>query len=459
MTRFETIGNATLITYEGKNPLLATDIWLDEDSCYFGSWRLSHIIPEKQRVALSQVKYIYISHSHPDHLNIPSLRHYKKAKIILAQHYGGRVEKDLRRLGFDVISLPSKKWISIGNKTKIMLFNNEKQDSAILVELTDDAGNKSLIINLNDSGAYGFAREAAYISSKYRNSFYLALHGWGDADMINFYTEEGIRVLPNASKRDPVGKSIMRNMTKFNANIAIPFSSFHQYQRRDSFWANKYATPVDQYSNGFIHSPDKLLLPPFQEIYLNDGCFKAINISPPKNEIIEPLHESIFGDDWSLPLNDKEITTCRDYFKSISTINKDFKRISFKVGGKKFFVLENGSGKTSINFEVPKSSLMKSIRNEIFDDLLIGNLMKTTLYYANSLYDPDFARRVAKYADNGRTKNPKDLKKYLSYYYKNRSINDQFDVLRSDLTWKVKARFRSLIGDSLFNFFKKLIVK
>ena len=54
MSRFETIGNATLIIYEGnKNnePLFATDVWLDENDAYFGSWRLSHKIPTKQREA------------------------------------------------------------------------------------------------------------------------------------------------------------------------------------------------------------------------------------------------------------------------------------------------------------------------------------------------------------------------------------------------------------------------
>ena len=170
---FETIGNATLIVSENERTLLCTDPWFDKDPAYFGSWSLSHKFPEQQRSKCENSKFIFISHFHPDHLNLASLRHCKKSTIILAQHFGSRVENELRRVGFDVISLPSRKWINIGEKTKIMIFNNELQDSALLVELTDNRGQKSLILNLNDTGGYGFEKEIASISKKYKNSFYL----------------------------------------------------------------------------------------------------------------------------------------------------------------------------------------------------------------------------------------------------------------------------------------------
>ena len=89
-----------------------------------------------------------------------------------------------------------------------MLFNNEGQDSAMLIELTDDGGEKSLILNLNDSGGFGFEKEVALISKKYKNSFYLQLHGWGDSDMINLFNETGRRIEPLAARKFPVGKDI-----------------------------------------------------------------------------------------------------------------------------------------------------------------------------------------------------------------------------------------------------------
>ena len=40
-----------------------------------------------------------------------------------------------------------------------MIFNNELQDSALLIELTDNRGQKSIVLNLNDTGGYGLKRK------------------------------------------------------------------------------------------------------------------------------------------------------------------------------------------------------------------------------------------------------------------------------------------------------------
>jgi hypothetical protein len=56
-----------------------------------------------------------------------------------------------------------------------------------------------------------------------------------------------------------------------------------------------------------------------------------------------------------------------------------------------------------LTFEVPRGSLMTSVKYEIFDDLLIGNFMKVTLHGEwgpNRLY-PDFTPWVGKYGNNG----------------------------------------------------------
>ena len=51
---FQTIGNATLICYD-NNPILVTDPWI-KGSAYFGSWILSHEIPEQQMWAINNTK-------------------------------------------------------------------------------------------------------------------------------------------------------------------------------------------------------------------------------------------------------------------------------------------------------------------------------------------------------------------------------------------------------------------
>ena len=49
MLGVQTIGNATLIAYDGI-PVLSTDPWMGRDHyAYFGSWRLPYNIPDNIR--------------------------------------------------------------------------------------------------------------------------------------------------------------------------------------------------------------------------------------------------------------------------------------------------------------------------------------------------------------------------------------------------------------------------
>jgi len=61
---------------------------------------------------------------------------------------------------------------------------------------------------------------------------------------------------------------------------------------------------------------------------------------------------------------------------------------------------------------------MVALKYEIFDDLLIGNFMKTTLHgkWPESKLYPHFTPYVAKYADNGRAKSMEELEEYFEAY-------------------------------------------
>ena len=100
---FETIGNATVICYDRK-PVLITDPWL-EGNPYFGSWVLSHEIPEEQMEAAKQCEYVWVSHGHPDHLSVRSLRLLKDAKILIPDHVGSQ-KQELRGQG---VKYPGKR--------------------------------------------------------------------------------------------------------------------------------------------------------------------------------------------------------------------------------------------------------------------------------------------------------------------------------------------------------------
>ena len=74
--------------------------------------------------------------------------------------------------------------------------------------------------------------------------------------------------------------------------------------------------------------------------------------------------------------------------------------------------------------EAPRHSFVLAVKNQIFDDILIGNFMKTTFHGkwhappegTISPFYPDFTPYVCKYADNGRAKSKIELAAYKKEY-------------------------------------------
>jgi hypothetical protein len=71
-----------------------------------------------------------------------------------------------------------------------------------------------------------------------------------------------------------------------------------------------------------------------------------------------------------------------------------------------------------VTFAVPRASLMQAVEWNIFDDLLIGNFMRTTLHgrWPASRLGAKFTPYVAKYADNGQARTEKEVKAYFAEY-------------------------------------------
>ena len=102
MLGVQTIGNATLIAYDGP-PVLSTDPWMGGDHyAYFGSWCLPYQIPDNLKEDIVGSEYIWFSHGHPDHINQDSLPLFKKNKILVSEHFGSRISEDLRSENFNI---------------------------------------------------------------------------------------------------------------------------------------------------------------------------------------------------------------------------------------------------------------------------------------------------------------------------------------------------------------------
>lgn len=406
---FDTIGNATIICYD-KTPVLVTDPWI-AGSAYFGSWALTHTIPAEQLEAIKAAEYIWFSHAHPDHLNMESLPLFKDKKILLPRHIGGRIYQDLKDQGYDPQILPNKTWVRLSDRIRILCLATYLQDAILLIDI-----NGRLLVNSNDAEYRGFEGFVDKTVSSYPISFRLAISGFGDADMNNFYDEEGqpLVTLPDR-KSLTIGVGIARATERLGIKYFVPFSSMHKYQRSDSSWANKYIAELDDYGRGFASDTCEIL-PAYIRFDCQADRVETINPAKTPDTIFEPAG---FGDNWSELLEKNEIDMTSRYFQAIEHLGTFLDFINVRVGGKdNFITFKSNQFNRGVTFECPRQSLVTAIQYEIFDDLLIGNFMKTTLHgqWPASRLCPDFTTFVGRYADNGRAKTLDEIEEYFRQY-------------------------------------------
>jgi hypothetical protein len=406
MRFFDTIGSAIVIAYDDR-PVLTTDAWIDGDA-YFGSWGLDYAIPATQMHAIRDAEYHWFSHGHPDHTNIASLPMLTKGEFLLSDHYGNRMQRDLTAAGYRVRVLPDREWVQLSKGIRVYSIANQNQDSILLIDI-----NGRLVINQNDSPEFGESFRIRQMAKHFKEVYLLQLHGWGGADMLNLFDPSGYRLTSIADKRRPIAPRSQKSARTMGATKVIPFSSFHRYQREDSAWANDLIPDLQDYHSDALENWPEIL-PAFVRVDCETD--EVTPIDPPRSPRIIRKPEE-FGDSWSDQLTAEDKGKIRRYFLAREALQKNFGFIEVAAGGSSVTIDLNRSKRdVGIRFECPRHSLMNCIEHELFDDLLIGNYMRTTLFNVESLY-PHFTPYVAKYGDNGGAKTMRELGAYFHHYF------------------------------------------
>jgi len=431
---FETAGNATLVCHD-RGPILVTDPWLDGQP-YFGSWALSHHIPAEVYADIENAPFVWYSHGHPDHFDFDSIHRFRNRTVLLGDHVGSRLADSLIDMGFSVRVLADRRWVQLSDRIRVQCIADHNQDSILLVDL----GGQALVMNLNDAWDGTWRTHIRKIAADYRQTFLLRNTGYGDADMINFHTEDGVRTPPITTER-PIGPAIARSTERIGARCFIPFSSMHQFQRSDSVWANAYRAGLDDYRTGFPLEADRLL-PAF--IRYDVSADELEEFSPKARELRVKDPED-FGDSWSDELEPAEVREVRQYFARIEHLGEYFGFLCARVGGRDHTFRLGPEELGGITFEAPRNSLLKAVRHEVFDDLLIGNFMKTTLHGAAQVHGlyPHFTPYVGKYADNGHARSAREVRQYLATYRR----RSPYEFLRNSIEQRAMGAVRPLLAD------------
>jgi hypothetical protein len=305
-------------------------------------------------------------------------------------------------------------WTQLSPRLRVASIANYNQDAVLIVDLDGH-----LIIDANDAGDRGARHFLMKELPKFTKQTVLAcLLGYGDADMIHFFDEDGRQIPPRAMQRLPVGPQVAEVLHAYGIKNYLPSSSQHRYQRTDSIWTNACATPENEYGNGF-QSDYARCLPAFIAYDLLRDDYRCIGPKSNAGKVAKPEE---FGDDWSEELHPGDADKLRHYFGQFEHLKGRFGFVRFRVGGKDHVIDISKGVDRGVTFAVPRNSLMCAVEWNAFDDLLIGNFMRTTLHgdwwgkqSTDALY-PHFTPFVTKFGDNGNARTKDELRAYFAEY-------------------------------------------
>jgi Beta-lactamase superfamily domain len=261
--KIETFGHAgLLLTDNNEQPLLVTDPWIT-GSAYWRSWWLQNYPHENQIEKLLQVKYVYITHEHPDHFHLPSIRKLGKKPTYLFPEL-----PDISMSGFlgsddsyNLKNMTANQWHSISENVSILSFPLWNDDSILLIDTPN-----AFIINLNDAKPNSKIIAQIHKVKKYlSNKKTIVLSSYSPASIVNAFMKQGERV--NMKNKVDYVNYLNQINKALGADIFMPFASQAVFLRSDSLWANEYKVTFNDLQ--MYWDNDAILLPSYSTVDLD----------------------------------------------------------------------------------------------------------------------------------------------------------------------------------------------
>jgi hypothetical protein len=265
-----TLGHACLAIYrDGERPLLLTDPWL-VGSVYWRSWWLQHYPSAEEVDWLATSAQIYVTHEHPDHFHMPSIRRLGVGPAYLFPALAERGFLGyLRERGYRAEAAPPLRWLPLGEGVSILSIPVWNDDSLLLIDTPN-----ALILNFNDAKPLPPVLRAIRRVASRIDKPRVLLCSYSPASVVNsFVGDSGVVSLRPA--RHYVDYAC-RLCDRLGVNHYLPFASQAVFHRADSSWANDYSTTYDDLRR-YWRSRARLL-PPYTTLDLTD--FTYIRVPP-----------------------------------------------------------------------------------------------------------------------------------------------------------------------------------
>ncbi len=306
-----------LLSEDDGSPLLLTDPWL-LGSTYWRSWWLQNYPTVDEFEKLKSVKYVYITHEHPDHFHPPTLRQLGREP-----HYfcpglpEDNISTFLTEHEFNAEPLTPLAWRKLSDEVSILSIPLWNDDSVLLVDMPN-----AFVVNFNDAkpSSPNLKRLRRFLDEHLPEGRPLILlSSYSPASVVNSFMRGAKRV--SMKQKSTYVKYINELCDTLKATYFMPFASQAIFLRSDSQWANAFKVTIEDLQSDWT-SKTKLLYP-YSTIDTASGEVSHIdpanyNASPEgqtaKIEAQEQLDETAEVNDEDIERLEKKMRTQRVLF-------------------------------------------------------------------------------------------------------------------------------------------------
>lgn len=228
--------NHACITIEENEEMIMFDPWFF-GKVFNNSWSL---IKETklEDLNLNNLKFILITHEHPDHLHWPTLKLIKEKsdneiRILIPKRNNKNIVKEIIKIGYQVAEIPSNKQFKISNNFRVTNFTTG-HDSAYIIQTK----NKTM---LNQNDCKLSENQVREIVNNYPTIDYYFMQ----FSLAGFYANKSETENLDKAKNDHI-KMIEDYRKKFNPNITIPFASYVYFCRHENSFLNDYIVNLEE---------------------------------------------------------------------------------------------------------------------------------------------------------------------------------------------------------------------
>lgn len=227
-----------------------TDPWL-HGKAFNDSWSLSPL-PAFDESLYAEIDYIFISHEHPDHFHVQTLRSLpedfkNRVTILYQKNNSEKMFNAFKRLGFPkAIALPHRETVKLTGQTEVYCYQAGTMDSALAV-----INDQEVVLNLNDCEIN--AGDCRRILSDL-GKVDVVLNQFSIAGYSGFQDYENH--LPAQSRN--ILEKMMSNHLDLKADLTIPFASFIYFSSEDNRYINEYSNKPQNVADFFAEKKQKL---------------------------------------------------------------------------------------------------------------------------------------------------------------------------------------------------------